>query len=66
MMYFIQPSIMAMSVPGLMGSHTSAFAASALKRGSTTMVLQPFARSSATQRPDVDGECHAGPVPHMT
>ena len=57
---------MARSVPGLMGSQMSAFVASALKRGSMTMVLQPLARSSATQRPEVEGECQAGPVPHMT
>ena len=57
---------MAMSVPGLMGSHTSALLASAVNRGSTTTVLQPLSRSSATQRPEVEGECHAGPVPQMT
>ncbi len=57
---------MATSVPGRMGSHTSARAASGVKRGSTTTVFTPAARSSTTARPAEDGACCAGPVPHMT
>ncbi len=42
----------AVSVPGRMGSHTSALVASGLKFGSMTTVFTPFARSSAMPRPD--------------
>ena len=58
----------AASVPGRMGSHTSALAASMVMRGSMTTVFRPFsrARSSASARPPVATELFDGSVPHST
>ncbi len=65
-MYFTQHSSMATSVPERMGSHTSARAASTVKRGSTTTVLQPAARRSAMTRPPPGGVSAAGWAAHTT
>ena len=53
MIHFVQAMSSAASVPGRMGSHTSAFAASMVMRGSMTTVFKPFSRTrnSASARP---------------
>ena len=64
----VQAISSAASVPGRMGSHTSALAASIVKRGSMTTVLRPCGRlrSSASARPPVATEEFDGSVPQST
>ena len=57
---------MATSVPGRTGSHTSALAASGVKRGSTTTVFMPFMRKSFTARPPEGTWLWDGSAPHIT
>ena len=68
MIHFVHAMSSAASVPGRMGSHTSALAASMVMRGSMTTVFRPFsrARSSASARPPVATELFDGSVPHST
>ena len=56
MMYLVQLSISATSVPGRIGSQMSALAASGVSRGSIEMVFTPLARSSTSIRPPQAGE----------
>ena len=68
MIHFVHAMMSAASVPGRMGNHTSALAASMVIRGSMTTVLRPCsrARSSASARPPVATELLDGSVPHST
>ena len=56
----------ATSVPGRMASHTSARAASGVRRGSMTTDFMPLLRSSVTARPVEPVPWYDGPTPHMT
>lgn len=65
-MYLIQASISATSVPGRIGSQTSARAASGVRRGSITTERAPRARKSARARPPPAGQLYDGSVPQQT
>ena len=67
MMYRIHASKSAVSEPGRTGTHTSAFTASAVMYGSTTIDFTPrFDRASANPWPPCAAFDALGWLPHMT